>query len=379
MKDQKKINVLVIPDLFPEYKGDVKGIFLLDYLTSTSDQCNNTVLFGRLTSDKKGVSIEKEEKYTTYRFALSSKKIAFFLKPFYYALWFRKGYRIGKQFKNIDIIHAHGSILSGTLSYLLSKKLKVPFIITEHQGPFSMTSGNFWKKTWTKYIMQKANAVLTVSNHLKQEILDSGIHPKQIIVTYNPVDTGLFQLKKNQPDKNMLFVGRLDNFKGALRCVTAFEKMHEQFPDWTFTIVGDGEDHKPIEAFIKTHAGLKNKIILKGQLNKAGIALEMQQSSFLIFPSKHESFGLVIAEALSAGLPVIVGDKTAPLEFVDSKNGLLVPAYNLDALSKSMETMAGSYLNYDPQVLRAEIVKNFGFESFGKKMAGIYLSQLNKC
>lgn len=371
--------MLVIPDLFPEYKGDVKGIFLLDYLTSTSDQCNNTVLFGRLTSNKKGVFIEKEEKYTVYRFSLSSKKISKFLKPLYYIHWFLKGYRTGKQFKNTDIIHAHGSILSGTLSYLLSKKLKVPFIITEHQGPFSMTSENFWKKTWTKYIMQKANGVLIVSNHLKQEILDSGIHPKEIIVTYNPVDTELFQLKKNQQNKNMLFVGRLDNFKGALRCVVAFEMIHEQFPGWAFTIVGDGEDYKPIESFIKTHPGLKNKIILKGQLSKAEIALEMQQSSFLIFPSKHESFGLVIAEALSSGLPVIVGDKTAPQEFVDSKNGLLVPAYDLNALSKSMETMAGSYLNYDSQAIRAEIVKDFGFESFGKKMADIYLSKLNKC
>ena len=171
MKVDSKINVLVIPDLFPKFKGDVQGIFILDYLTSTASYCNQIVLFGRLTSDKKGITIEKNSQFELYRFSISSKKMAFYLKPLGYLLWFIKGFNIGKNFKNIDIIHAHGSILSGTLSYLLSKKLNVPFIITEHQGPFSMTSDNFWKKNWTKFIMQKAQAVLTVSNHLKQEIL----------------------------------------------------------------------------------------------------------------------------------------------------------------------------------------------------------------
>jgi hypothetical protein len=143
-----KINVLVIPDLFPKFKGDVQGIFILDYLTATSPYCHNTVLFGRLTSEKKGVTIEKNDTHLLYRFSVTNKKVPFYLKPFYYLLWFIKGYQTGKAMKNMNIIHAHGSILSGTLSYLLSKKLNVPFIITEHQGPFSMTSENFWKRIW---------------------------------------------------------------------------------------------------------------------------------------------------------------------------------------------------------------------------------------
>ena len=102
MNPDKKINVLIIPDLFPKFKGDVQGIFILDYLTSTSARCNNTVLFGRLTTEKKGVTIEKEENYITYRFSVSSKKIPSFLKPFFYILWFIKGYQTGKKIRNCD-------------------------------------------------------------------------------------------------------------------------------------------------------------------------------------------------------------------------------------------------------------------------------------
>lgn len=373
-----KINVLVIPDLFPKFKGDVQGIFVLDYLTSTAPFCNNTVLFGRLTSDKKGTSIEKNNLYDLYRFSMSSKKVPFYLKPIYYLLWFIKGCNIGKTFKNTEIIHSHGTILSGTLSYLLSKKLKVPFIITEHQGPFSMTSENFWKKNWTKFIMQKADAVLTVSNHLKQEILKSEIYPKQIIVTYNPVDTDLFKLKTNHINKTFLFVGRLDNFKGALRCLEAFNIINEKFPDWKFTIIGDGEDYQPILNYLSNKPLLKLKVKLTGQLSKPEIALEMQQSDFLVFPSKHESFGLVITEALSVGLPVIVGNTTAPIEFVDEKNGILVQFDDIIAIATAIENMISNLKKHHSQEIRNEIISKFGFKSFGEKLVIIYNSFIKK-
>lgn len=309
---------------------------------------------------------------------MSSKKVPFYLKPIYYLLWFIKGYNIGKTFKNTEIIHSHGTILSGTLSYLLSKKLKVPFIITEHQGPFSMTSENFWKKNWTKFIMQKADAVLTVSNHLKQEILKSEIYPKQIIVTYNPVDTDLFKLKSNHINKTFLFVGRLDNFKGALRCLEAFNIINKKFPDWKFTIIGDGEDYQPILNYLSNKPLLKLKVKLTGQLSKPEIALEMQQSDFLVFPSKHESFGLVITEALSAGLPVIVGNTTAPIEFVDEKNGVLVQFDDIIAIATAIENMISNLKKHHSQEIRNEIISKFGFKSFGEKLVIIYNSFIKK-
>lgn len=354
----------------------MQGIFVIDYLTSTQTQCNNTVLFGRVYGEKKGLLVEKLSSYNLYRYVLSSKKIKSFSKPFYYLLWFIKGYQIGKSFQNIDIIHAHGTILSGTLSWLLSKKLKVPFVITEHQGPFTMTSENFWKRNWTRFIMQKANAVLTVSNHLKHEILSTNIHPKQTIVTYNPVDTDLFQIKANQLNNTLLFVGRLDNFKGAFRCLQAFDLIHQNYPDWKFTIVGDGEDSQFISGYLKDNPHLVSKLKLTGQLSKAQIASEMKHSDFLVFPSKHESFGLVVAEALSCGLPVIVGNTTAPKEFVNDKNGILVDYDNVSQIAFAMEQMIKSLLGYNPSSIREDIIIQFGFENFGKNLTNIYQSFL---
>lgn len=365
---------MVIPDLFPRFEGDIQGIFLLDYLATTSFCCNNTVLYGRITSSKKGFRVADYYHYQLHSFALSEKKINYFLKPFYYVCWFYKGYKIGRCFKNINIIHAHGTILSGTLSWLLSKKLKVPFIITEHQGPFTMTSENFWKLGWTKFVMKRADAVLTVSHHLKSEILNSGIVPKKIIVTHNPVDTDLFKIKPDTKTKNILFVGRLDNFKGALRCVMAFNKIHQLLVNWQLTIVGSGEDEEPILTFLKNNTPLKKKVILRGSLTKEKIALEMAKADFFVFPSKHESFGLVVAEALSCGLPVIVGNTTGPVEFVNPSNGITVDTLNIEEISNAMLQLTKTYDTYDPKNIRNAIIDNFGFKSFGKKLTSIYQS-----
>jgi glycosyltransferase involved in cell wall biosynthesis len=241
-----------------------------------------------------------------------------------------------------------------------------------------MTSENLWKKNWTKYIMQKASAVLTVSHHLKQEILNTSINPKKIIVTHNPVDTELFKLKETKLNKTILFVGRLDNFKGALVSVKAFDSIYKENKDWQFTIIGDGEDYLPITQYLDLNPELKTRVHLLGQKTKIEIAQQMQVSDFLVFPSKHESFGLVITEALSCGLPVIVGNTTAPKEFVDNENGLLVNYNSVEEIAMAMQKLINSHSSYNSQEIRNKIVGNFGFESFGKKMADIYNSIINK-
>ena len=375
MNTDKKINLLVIPDLFPKFEGDVQGIFILDYLKSVAVYCNTNVLFLRL-SGKKGLHTDANNDATIHRYFVSSKKIPAYLKSVAYIRWFIKGYQIGKTFTDTEIIHAHGSILSGTLSYLIAKKLKVPFIITEHQGPFTMTTDSFWKLRWTRFIMQKASAVLTVSNHLKEEILTANIHPIKIIVTHNPVDTNLFQLKTNTTiTNNILFVGRLDEFKGGLRSLKAFHKIMLSNPQHTFTMVGDGEEMQAIKNYIDANPALQAKVALMGSLSKVAIAKQMQAADFFIFPSRHESFGLVIAEAMSCGLPVIVGNQTAPKEYVHKDSGLLIQPNDIDAMANAMQQMINNLSNYNPTVIRQHITHNFSFDVFGKQLKAIYKLQ----
>lgn len=378
LPSQQKIKLLVIPDLFPKYQGDVQGVFLLDYIKCAEPYANIEVLFVRNTGEKKGLTIEKEGHSRVYRYCLSDKKIPFYLKPLYYILWFYYGYQTGKRLEKPDIIHAHGTILSGTLSWLLSRHFKVPFIITEHLGPFSIISKSFWKRNWTRFTMKKANAVLTVSHHLKSEIEQSQIFPKKIIVTYNPVDTNLFRLKDDiSLKKNMLFVGRLDNFKGALRCLQAFDRIHSMFPDWKLTIAGDGEDMPAIQSYLSEHHDLNQRVKIIGHLQKSQIVSFMHQADFLVFPSRHESFALVVAEAMSCGLPVITTNQTAPREYVSETEGILVSPDDVNEIAAAIQNMITHISNYSQAGIRQSVIHQFSFDVFGQRLYEIYQTEIN--
>lgn len=376
LSEPDKISLLVIPDLFPKNKDDVQGIFVLDYLKAIEPFCKVTVLFVRVSGLPKGLTVETSDNITVYKYGLSSGKVSKLLKAFYYLQWFAKAYSLGKNISGIQCIHAHGTILSGTVSHWLSRKKKIPFVITEHLGPFSVVTNSPWKWRWTKRIMEKADAVLTVSGHLKQEILDSGIRPASLQVTYNPVDTTLFALKKNTNTHNILFAGRLDPFKGALRCLKAFGEVAVANPGWTLTIAGDGEEMPALKAYLEERPHLQARVRLKGHMLKGGLAAEMQRADFFVFPSRHESFGLVVAEAMACGLPVIVGNLTAPKEYVNAQSGLLVPPDDIDAIAAAIQQMIGEAGSYSAETIRAQVEERFGFENFGKKLVSVYRSFL---
>ena len=135
-----------------------------------------------------------------------------------------------------------------------------------------------------------------------------------------------------------------------------------------------------MQKFIQENEELKYRVKLTGKQSKQEIAVLMQQSSFFVSPSEHETFGLVIAEAMSSGLPVIVGNETAPKEFVDNSSGILIPPRDIDALVVAMVQLIEHLNDYDSAAIRQTILDRFSFEAFGERLDGIYRDLItNRC
>lgn len=370
MTEEKHINLLVLPELFPDFEGDWKGVFIEDYLKSV-ERINTQTLYVRLSGKQKGLSDELfRGQFKVRRFNLTDQKVNALLKPFKYIQWFLKGKRLGREFRDTTIIHAHGAILNGTLAYLIGKKLKIPFVVTEHTGPYSRILNSWLKSKISRFVFNKAAKVLVVSEHQKQEVLKLGITPEKVEVSYNPVNTDLYQLSTSSA-KNIVFVSRLDEFKGGLRTLKAFHQIQKKYPDYTLTIVGEGEESLIIQQYISQN-NLAGKVVLKGTLTKAQIAEVFHNSSFMVFPSRHETFGLVVAEALSCGVPVICTNQTAPREFINEKNGILVQPDDVNEIAIAMEQMIENRTNYNAQEIRQQVIDRFGLENFGKYLLGVY-------
>ncbi|HNR19530.1 MAG TPA: glycosyltransferase [Bacteroidia bacterium] len=366
--------LLVLPGLFPKFKGDATGIFVLDYIDCVKHYCDTTVLFLRLFGEP-GLRHEEINGIKVVRYCLAKQTpLLKLLKPILYILLHRKGIALAKQLDRPDVIHAHGAPLNGALALKLKKIFNAPVVITEHTGPFSKLTKIFFTRFATKKTIEACNVFLTVSNDLKMQVLASGIKPKCALVSFNPVDTTLFAINSNTPlseRKRISFCARLEDYKGGLRVVKAYSLVKEKLEGFKLCIIGNGPEEALIKKFILEN-NLTNNVEMIGKAVKSDIADVYNRTSFFVFPSEHETFGLVIAEAMACGLPVIVGNETAPKEIVRESDGILITPKNVNEIADAMVKMKDKLSDYNSEKIRQGIVERFGFESFGKFLNKVY-------
>ena len=129
-------------------------------------------------------------------------------------------------------------------------------------------------------------------------------------------------------------VGRLDAQKGFDLLIPAFAAIAERFPTWTLRIYGDGGQRPVLERLIE-QTGLQERVVLMGTTNR--VASELARSSLFVLSSRYEGFGMVLLEAMGAGLPIVSFDcPRGPAELVDDEIGILVPPEDVPGLSDAL-------------------------------------------
>lgn len=134
-------------------------------------------------------------------------------------------------------------------------------------------------------------------------------------------------------NKRLISVGRLSPEKGYLDLLKVYRKLLVDCPDWTLDIVGDGVERKDIEDYIDKY-DLGDKVKLHGFQGKDYIDKLLNQSSIYLMSSYTESFGIVLIEAMSHGVPCIAFDSAeGAREIINSgENGFLIKHRNMDAM-----------------------------------------------
>jgi glycosyltransferase involved in cell wall biosynthesis len=128
-------------------------------------------------------------------------------------------------------------------------------------------------------------------------------------------------------------IGRLVPVKGHINLINAFAKVREAMPRSMLIVIGEGRSRNELEAVIRRH-GLQNIVLLPGMLPNA----QKYARAFDIFvmPSYKEGLGLVILEAMSAGLPVIASDIPAVSPILRAAGGHLVAPGNEEMLAAGL-------------------------------------------
>ena len=130
-------------------------------------------------------------------------------------------------------------------------------------------------------------------------------------------------------EKRLISVGRLSHEKGFLDLLKIFNKIHEDYPDWHLDIIGDGVDKIKLKDYIQDN-DLDNSVTLHGFRDKDYINELLHNSSLYLMTSYTESFGIVLIEAMSHGVPCIAFDSAEGAREIISSgfNGYLIKNRN---------------------------------------------------
>lgn len=129
----------------------------------------------------------------------------------------------------------------------------------------------------------------------------------------------------NLMSKQIVAVGRLSKEKGFIDLIEVFKTIHLKYPEWKLNIAGDGEEKDNLEKEIKK-LHLENSVNLLGFLNKQELENLYLNSSIYVMTSFTESFGLVLIEANSYGIPTISFDSAQGAKEIirNNQNGYLI-------------------------------------------------------
>jgi phosphatidylinositol alpha-mannosyltransferase len=142
----------------------------------------------------------------------------------------------------------------------------------------------------------------------------------------------------NAAGPTVLFVGRLEPRKGLAYLVRAFLRLKPRFPAARLLVVGRDRGHQQDKAMAMVPPRLRPDLVFVGSVPQADLPSYYASADVFCAPSLGgESFGIVLAEAMAVGLPVVCSDIGGYRDLVrDGSEGLLVPPRDPEALAEAL-------------------------------------------
>ena len=274
-----------------------------------------------------------------------------------------------------DLIHAH-LFTTGWAAILMGKWYGIPVAISEHYSGFLRSTLPYTKILQARWILGMADAVLPVSQALRRSLELHGIRATFHVVP-NVVDTDLFAFQPPIPASDgtvrLLAVSSFFQHKGLSVLFRALTQVHWKGLPWRLDVVGDGPEAAQHHLLVGD-LGLTTNVKFHGQMSKKDVAEMMHGADLFVQPSLFETFSVATAEALAAGLPVVVTKCGGPEEFVTERSGILVPTNDSTALADALSRMIDRLPSYDREAISREAQDRFSAARVGAMLCELYAS-----
>jgi glycosyltransferase involved in cell wall biosynthesis len=265
--------------------------------------------------------------------------------PFFLAAEFFAAWRLVRRY-DIDVIHAHWVVPQGLVGAALSMVTGKPVVVTAHGGDVYGAKGGI-KDALKRWALRHTKRITAVSRDLASSIDRLMGGPVGVDVISMGVDTERFQPRPPDPELRkslgegpiILFVGRLAEKKGVRYLLDAMPGVLSQAPDATLVIVGDGPLRDELEQQARD-LSITHRVRFLGAKRPEDLPAYYNTADVFVGPSivaeggDTESFGLVFAEAMACGCPVVASNVGGISDLVrNEETGLLVPQKDPGALA----------------------------------------------
>lgn len=269
-----------------------------------------------------------------------------------------------------DIVHCHFAIY-GQIALPTVQRENIPLIVTEHASWVGETLSPSKKRIYSE-IYRKASKVLAVSTVLAERIkkvcdVDSTVVP-------NVVDATLFRKAGSRSFSSTVRVLSASNLldgKGFDCLLRSFARAHAENKNLALSILGDGPKREELERLTRL-LKVEQNVTFFGKYTREEFAKACAHSDYFALASRSETFGVVYAEALMAGLPIITTACGGPEDFVTRDCGLMVPVDDELALSQAFLTMANQLDKYNRASISNYASDKFSPESIACQLWDIY-------
>ncbi|HEX6902209.1 MAG TPA: glycosyltransferase family 4 protein [Thermoanaerobaculia bacterium] len=178
-----------------------------------------------------------------------------------------------------------------------------------------------------------ADHILTVSELARGTYLEAGVPPEKVHAVPLGADLELFSPDGAEPreDFAFLFSGATIHRKGFDLLLAAFDRVRAEAPA-RLRIAGSRGD----SAHLLDARGTDGIDVL-GSLTQPELAAELRRADILVLPSRNDSYGMVVAEALASGTPALVSEMVGSKDLVtEGRTGWIVPVEDVNALAERM-------------------------------------------
>jgi len=225
-----------------------------------------------------------------------------------------------------QVIHAHWLLPQGVVAACGARG--VPWLGTSHGADLFALGGPLFL-TLRRWVVRRAAATTLVSEAMRERLLAETPTASALVMPMGVDTSTRFIPGGDRENSELLFVGRLVEKKGLHHLLHALPKVIERHAGLVLKIIGFGPEQRRLETLV-ADLHLKENVRFLGALPQSALAEHYRRATVFIAPfvqahsGDQEGLGLVVAEAMACGCPVIVGDVPAVRDLVGDDQGVRV-------------------------------------------------------